>query len=85
VVPVQLSVPFVKAQITPEPVTFTLLTASLEPPAAALLVRVTVPEFDKTPEASVMLSGFGAMETAALVAVPAPVGVTGEFVTVAPV
>jgi hypothetical protein len=80
---VQAFVPAVNAQTKPDPVTDTLVTETLDPPAAAVFVSVTVPDPDRVPDARVMVRGFGAIDTVARVATPAPVRVTGEPVTVA--
>ena len=81
----QAFVPAVKAQISPDPETATLVTATSDPPAAAVFVSVTVPDPEKVPEARVMVNGFGLIETVARVATPVPVSVTVVGVTVAPV
>ena len=78
-------VPAVKAQIKPAPLTATLVTETLDPLAAAVFVSVTVPDPERVPEARVMVSGFGLIETVARVATPVPVSDTGVGVTVAPV
>ena len=83
--PVQLSVPFVQDQIRPEPETATLVTATEDPPAAAVLVSVTVDDPDKVPEGKVIVSGFGEIDTVARVNTPVPVSDTDVGVTVAPV
>jgi len=69
------------------PETATLLTATCEPPAAAVFVNVTVPVPVKfsIPLGSVIVSGFGEIDMVARVATPVPVNVTGVGVTVAPV
>jgi hypothetical protein len=82
---VQAFVPAVKDQIRPDPVTATLVTETSDPPAAAVFVSVTVPDPDRVPEAKVMVSGFGEIDTVARVATPVPVSDTGVGVTVAPV
>ena len=74
-----------KAQTKPAPLTPMFVTATFDPPAAALLVKVTVPELDSVPDGLVMVSGFGEIDTAAFAATPVPVSVTTEPVTVAPV
>lgn len=81
----QASVPFVQAQISPDPAAETLVTETFDPPAAAVFVSVTVPEPDSVPVGRVMVNGFGLIETVARVATPVPVSVTGVGVTVAPV
>jgi len=83
--PVQVSVPLIQAQISPAPVTATLVTATFDPPAAAVLVRVTVLVPVSVPAGSVIVSGFGVIDTVAVVATPVPLIETGEPVTVAPV
>jgi len=80
--------PFEKKNVrSPPPVVVvpTLVTVSCGPPAADVLVRVTVPVPVFTPVGRVMVSGLGVSDVVALVAVPVPVSVTGEPVTVAPV
>jgi hypothetical protein len=83
-VPVQPSVPLVHDHIRPASLTTTLVTATLEPPGAVVLVNVTVPVPVRVPDGSVMVSGLGEMETVPLAATPVPVIVTGDQVTTAP-
>jgi hypothetical protein len=78
-------VPLVQAQIRPAPETATLVTATFEPPAAAVLVKVTVPDPDSVPDGNVTVSGLGEIDTLARAATPVPVRLTGVGVTVAPV
>ena len=61
--------------------TVTFVTATFEPVAAAVLVRVTVPVPVVTPVASVIVSGLGVIDSAARVATPVPDSATGEPVT----
>lgn len=75
----------VKDQMKPAPETFTPVTDTCEPVAAAVLVSVTVPDPDNVPEGKVIVSGFGVIDTVARVATPVPVNDTGVGVTVAPV
>ena len=69
------------------PETATLLTATCEPPEAAVFVSVTtpVPVMFRTPLGSVIVSGLGEIDMVARVATPVPVNVSGVGVTVAPV
>ena len=67
------------------PETAILLTFTEALPAGAVLVNVIVPVPVMVPVGNVILNGFGAIDTADRVAVPVPVNVTGEPVTVAPV
>jgi hypothetical protein len=75
----------VNTQIKPAPETATFVTATLEPPAAVVFVRVTVPDPVRVPAGSVIVNGLGEIETVPRVATPAPVSETGVGVTVAPV
>jgi hypothetical protein len=83
--PVQLSAPLVQVQTRPAPVTLTAVTATLDPPAAAVFVSVTTAVLLSVPLGSVIVSGLGAIDTVAFAATPAPVSATGDPVTVAPV
>ena len=67
------------------PVADTLVTATLDPPAAAVFVSVTVPVPVLPPVGKVIVNGLGVIDTVARAATPVPVSVTGEGVTVAPV
>src|SRR5579883_889055 len=62
-----------------------LPTVICEPPAAPALVSVTTPVPVILPVGSVMVSGFGVIDTVAREATPVPVRATGEPVTTAPV
>jgi len=64
-------------------VTDTLVTETSDPPTAAVLANVTVPDPLRVPDARVMVSGFGEIVTVARVVTPVPVRVTGVGVTVA--
>jgi len=81
-VPMQVSESLVKAQISPAPDTVTLVTATLEPPAAVEFVNVTVPVPVRVPDGNVIVNGV--IDTVPRVATLVPVKVSGEFVTVAP-
>ena len=84
--PVQVFVPIcVQAQIRPAPETATLVTATSDPPAAAVLVSVTVDDPVRVPDGKVIVSGFGEIDTVARAVTAVPVSVTGVGVTVAPV
>jgi hypothetical protein len=69
----------------PAPETATLVTATFDPPAAAVFVSVTIAVLLSVPEGSVIVSGLGAIDTVARAATPVPVSATGDPVTVAPV
>ena len=80
----QLSVALLKDQINPAPETATLVTDTLDAPAAAVFFSVTVPVPDSVPEGTVIVSGFGVIDTADLVATPVPVRATVAGVKVTP-
>lgn len=82
----QVLVPFaVKDQISPAPVTATFVTETLDPPAAAVLVSVTLPDPVSVPEGRVIENGLGLIATVALDVTPVPEMLTGVPVMVAPV
>jgi hypothetical protein len=66
-------------RLPPEAVT--LLTVIYAPPAAAVLVSVTIPVPVEEPEGKVIVSGFGAIDTVARAATTVPESDTGEPVT----
>ncbi len=83
VAPVQVSVPpptelknHPSPNGPPEPVTATPVTATLDPPTAAVLVSVTVLVPVRAPVGNVINSGFGVTDIAARAATPVPVSVT---------
>jgi hypothetical protein len=66
------------------PETPTLVTNVEVPPAGEALVKVTTPVPVPEPVAKVIKSGFGEIDTVALVLTPVPVRLTGRGVTVSP-